>query len=380
MRLIISLWSSYDESPANFVETVERFSGLSFGTILPGGYGGCSFNVEVSGWNAIRWYRDYLGHHVVIFDHLGRRVYEGRIEVTDASIRGVKVTVSGYYSHAQDETHGIIYPVTVPASISDVIEDTVDLASQWWSGDHSQIKVTVTDITPQDFTGEQKLRDAIEAVLKFGDDGVIPVPLHFAIWNHRRPYLFAEPDIIGDEPDWQVSVKDFAKGRGLALNRSIRGLFNKIQVLYDDPDIGPTFTDWEEDLVSQNLFWLREGSINIGAALTGIATTIGELAINAYSKPKQTSRLGITGKVKTKAGAPDFPYMVRAGDLVRINDYDPSVAQLVSGQGGEDAAIAVINSTRYNYERNQLELQLGSKSVAMDLLMARLGMSSGSVR
>lgn len=379
MKLIISLWSSYDETPANFVETVERFSNLTFGTVLPGGYGSCSFNIEVSGWNAIRWYREYLGHHAVIFDHLGRRIYEGRIEVTSADVKGVKVTLSGYYAHAQDETHGIIYPLSVPTSISDIIEDTVDLASQWWSGDHSQIKVTVTDITPQDFTGEQKLRDAIEAVLKFGDDGVTPIPLHFAIWEHRRPYLFSEPVVI-DDPDWRVSVKDFGGGRGLALSRSVRGLYNKIQVLYDDPDIGPTFTDWEEDLVSQNLFWLREGSLNIGAALPGIAETIGELAINAYSKPKQTSRLGITGKVRTKAGAPDFPYMIRAGDMIQIVDYDPSVAQLVSGQGGEDAAIAFVNSTRYNYGSNQVDIQLGSKNIAMDLLMARLGMSSGSVR
>ncbi len=379
MKLTISLWDSPNEIPANFVESVERFKGLNFGTILPGGFGTASFNIEVSGWNAIRWYRDYLGHHAVVFDHLGRRIYEGRIENTNATVRGIKVVTSGYYAHAQDLTHGIIYPVTVPTSISEMIEDTIDLSDQWWI-DKSMIQTTVTDVTPQDFTGEQKLRDAIEAVLKYGDDGVIPIPLYFAIWENQRAYLFAETDITTEQPDWRVSVKDFGRGKGLALNRSVRGLYNKIQVLYDDPDIGPDFTDWEEDLVSQNLFWLREGSLNIGAALPGIADTIGELAINAYAKPTQSSTLGITGKVRTKAGAPDFPYMIRAGDVIQIVDYDPSVAQLVSGQGGEDAAMAVINSTTYNYDQNTLQIKLGRRNVSMDLLMARLGMTSGSVR
>jgi hypothetical protein len=278
-----------------------------------------------------------------------------------------------------DLTHGIIYPLGVPTSISEVINDTIDLSDQWWK-DHSRIKVTVTDITPQDFTGEQKLRDAIEAVTKFGDDGVTPVPIFFAIWEHRQPYLFAQPSIVDDEPDWQVFVKDFGSGSGVTLSRTRRKLYNKIQVLYDDPDIGPTFTDWEEDVVSQGLFGVREGSLNIGPALPGIAETMADLAINSYSKPTQSSKLAISGRVYTQAGAPDLPYMIRAGQLIRVNDYDPTVAQVVSGEGGQDTAVAFINRTRYSAEKNTMELDLGKKNVALDLLMARLGMGSASVR
>ncbi len=379
MKLLIAIWKTYAENPAEFKEMTTRFSGLSFDTVLHGGFGSANFTVEVGGHNAIRWYRDYVGHHVVLFDHFGRRLYEGRIEATNADAKGVKVSCAGYYAHAQDLVHGIIYPLGVPTSISKVIEDTVDLSEQWWK-DHSRIKTTITDITPQDFTGEQKLRDAIESVTKFGDDGITPVPIFFAIWEHRQPYLFAQPSVINDEPDWQVFVKDFGSGAGVSLSRTRRQLYNKIQILYDDPDIGPTFTDWKEDTVSQDLFGVREGSLNIGPSLAGIADTMGDLAINSYANPTQSSKITISGRVYSKAGAPDLPYMIRAGSLLRVNDYDPTVAQVVSGEGGQDAAVAFINRTRYSAEKNTMQLELGKKNVALDLLMARLGMGTASVR
>ncbi len=107
---------------------------------------------------------------------------------------------------------------------------------------------------------------------------------------------------------------------------------------------------------------------------------MGELAIESYSKPTQASRLSISGRVYTQAGAPDYPYMVRAGTLIRVNDYDPTVAQVVSSESGEDAAVAFINRTSYSADKNTLKVELGKKNVALDLLMARLGMGSASIR
>jgi len=378
LDISVSLWKTYSENPADFRESTNHISGLNFETLLPGGFGAASFKVGVGGWNSVRWYRDFVGNHVVFFDHLGRRLYEGRIANTDADTSGVSVSVAGYYAHATDLTHGMIYPASTPKSISDIIEDTVDLADQW-SSDKSMIKKTVTDVTPQDFTGEKKLKDAIEAVLKTGDDGVDPVPLHFAIWENRRAYLFPEPRVT-DQPSWQVSTKDFVGDTGLSLSRSRDELFNKIQILYDDPQIGQTFTDWFEDPVSQGLFGIREGSMNIGASIEDIANLIGELAIKAYAYPVQSSTVGVSGMINTLAGAREYPYMVRAGSLVRITDYDATVAQLVLGQGGYDATTTVVTRTRYDADSNKLDLEFGSTRLSLDILMARLGMSSGSVR
>jgi hypothetical protein len=104
------------------------------------------------------------------------------------------------------------------------------------------------------------------------------------------------------------------------------------------------------------------------------------LALHSYAEPSQSSSVSLAGKVRNRANAPDFPYMIRAGDLIRVNDYDPSVAQLVGGAGGKDAAIAFVQRTSYSADQNSLTLELGKRNVALDLLMARLGMGSSSIR
>ena len=102
------------ESPASFVEAASRVEGLNFETVLPGGFGVASFSVTVGGWNAVRWYRDYLGYHCVLFDHLGRRLYEGYIDSTDADAGGVSVSLTGYYAQqiGMDPPKGRLPPWT----------------------------------------------------------------------------------------------------------------------------------------------------------------------------------------------------------------------------------------------------------------------------
>ena len=120
--------------------------------------------------------------------------------------------------------------------------------------------------------------------------------------------------------------------------------------------------------------------MNIGAAEPGLANIIGALALRSYAYPTQESKIEVSGRVYAWAGAADYPYMVRAGDLVMIPDYDPSVAQSVAGQAGQDFAIAVVTRTSYSANDNKLSIEFGKANPTLDLLLARLGMSSGSVR
>ena len=150
-------------------------------------------------------------------------------------------------------------------------------------------------------------------------------------------------------------------------------------VIYDDPDIGQTFTDWAENKDSQRLYGVKEGTLNIGQSLPGLAEVIRDLAINSYAFPTQSSQLGISGKVFTPAGRPEHPYMVRAGGLVQVMDYDPSVAQLIGGSTGSDASVMVISRTSYDADSNSLTMEMGSGNVALDILMARLGTGSGGI-
>ena len=174
-------------------------------------------------------------------------------------------------------------------------------------------------------------------------------------------------------------VKDFSSSQGLSLSRSRSNVWNRIQATYDDPLIGGTFTDYADDPDSQRLFGLKEGSISVGSAPVEVANLARDLAIKAYANPEQSSKITIQGRVYTQAGAPDYPYMVRAGSMMQVMDYDPSVGQLVGGTSGVDSAVAFISRTTYNGDDNTVDLELGRKNVALDLLLAKIGVNSGSV-
>jgi hypothetical protein len=381
MRLTATVWSSPEEKPGDFVDATTKVSGFTFDTSAMGGFGDASFTIRVSGWNAVRWYRSYLGFHVVIFDSYGRRVYEGRIEDTDAAPDGIGVTCLGYYSHAKELVHGMVYPAGFVLTPTQLVIDTVDIAfntNGTWAGDYSMIQKLTQNIAPQDFSGEKKLADAIDMAVKFGNDAIFPKLMYFAIWDHRRAYFYEEPALT-TEPQWRVYKRDFNESDGLSISRSRSTVWNKIQVIYDDPDIGQTFTGWAENRDSQRLYGVKEGTLNIGQSLPGLAEVIRDLAINSYAFPTQSSQLGISGKVYTPAGRPENPYMVRAGGLVQVMDYDPSVAQLVGGSTGSDASVMFISRTSYDADSNSLTIDMGSGNVALDILMARLGTGSGGI-
>lgn len=373
--LQVTIWSDPRERPQDFVEATFLHSDLSFGTAAHGGFQDCSFTIPVSGWNSVRWYRSYVGHHVKILDHLGRTVYEGRISDTESTSDGVKVNALGYISHATEIISGIAYPISTPTTASQIISDTVELSSVW-NKDKSMIQPTITDITPQDFTVDKKLQDAIEQAVKYGNDDILyPRPMYFAIWEGRRAYFYEEPLHLG-ETNWRVYMKDFASSSGLSLSRSRSGVYNKIQAIFDDPYVSGRFTAWAEDLDSQKLFGVRMATINAGSCVEEIATLVRDLALKSYAYPQQNSTFGISSRVYTAGGVADYPYMVRAGQVIQVMDYDPSASNMMLGSTGADATRAFILSTSYNASSNELSLELGTRNSSLDLLMARLGMSA----
>ena len=77
---------------------------------------------------------------------------------------------------------------------------------------------------------------------------------------------------------------------------------------------------------------------------------------------------------------PLYPWLVRAGSLIQVMDYDPSVAQLVGGSSGLDSATMFISRTSYNADSNTIDLELGRRNVVLDLIMARLGYNGSNIQ
>ena len=204
MNLQIALWSTPDEDPKNFIEATSRFSSLSFTTLAQGGFGDASFTIQASGWNAVKWYRAYLNFHVVIFDHLGRRLYEGRIEDTEATTEGINITCLGYYATAQELHSWLYYPDNVTGS--QLVADAIDIVSEKtgaWLNDTSMVQELLINLAPLDFMIDKKVQDMLTAACKYGDGGLIPRPMYFGLWENRRPYFIVEPN-VASEATWRL--------------------------------------------------------------------------------------------------------------------------------------------------------------------------------
>ena len=374
MKLIATVYSDPNETSITY--SSERAKGLSFGTQLPGGFDSCQFSIPVSGWQAVRLYRLLLSKHLVVYDTWGRRVYEGRIEDVAVSKDGVEVEALGYYSNADDLTAWTVYPVGNTKTVRDIIIDAVDLSSLWRE-DFSRIQANTQTIGPQEFTKETKISDMINKALTFGSDSIAIRRMHFAIWENRIAHYYAEPSPDGGNYDWSVRIDSVTSDYSMSMSR--KKVFNRQQAIYDDPYIGTSFTDWQDDLGSQKIFGIREGTINVGSAMEEVADLALSFSLRASAQPEQSTRFTISGTTKSKYGYMDALYMIRAGQLLRIDDFDPSGIDLLTGSSGSDTAVAVITRTDYNAQENTLQVDLGFNNIAMDLLMARLGLSGGAV-
>jgi hypothetical protein len=110
MRLFASIWRSYTEAEIGHIEMVEVTRSLDFDTQLHGGFASASF--DITGPQDKTWQRQrvLLGGHVVIFDHLGRRIYEGQIVDVSRVEVGLKIKAMGYYQQADNIFFDMIYP------------------------------------------------------------------------------------------------------------------------------------------------------------------------------------------------------------------------------------------------------------------------------
>ena len=96
----VVIYRDYDENAADVVLSTNRHSKMVFETLLPGGYGRATFEINADISRSPQYYRYLLSKHIVIFDRYGDRVYEGSIEDTKSNGDRVSVSAYGYYHSA----------------------------------------------------------------------------------------------------------------------------------------------------------------------------------------------------------------------------------------------------------------------------------------
>lgn len=378
MKIYAAIYQHPLELRTYFFEQIDVSDSVVFTTELHGGFGSCSFEFTGPGDFLITRYRDYLNAHVVLYDAFGRRLYEGFVTDTRKHENGISVKAAGYYSRAKQLLHGNVWTGTGTTAY-DVIDGSIDLVSDWNKKDPMIADATIV-VGPKDYSDDQKVSDALEDVLKYGFQETDDRALFFAIWEHRVPYLFPEP-YPWSLVDWHVSKANVIGGSpGISLSMS--DVANKIYVRYDDPaedSVGPTlYATPAEDTLSQNRYGVKEGVFKAGQFGLSNALKMRDAALERYKYPRQVFTATIGGYIKAQAGFYDYPYRIRAGQLVLVTDMEIVTAQAETfgGQAGHGLSGFVLK-TSYNGSNRTLDIHFGSSDNSFETLMGRLGLGGG---
>jgi hypothetical protein len=383
MRFYAGIWQQYTEVNTYFLGGFDVTESLSYETQLHGGYFTCSFVIPARAGSTI--YRVILGGHVVIFDQYGNRVWEGSIIDTSIEESGVSVSASGYYEKASHVFSDMIY-VTSPTTVSDILIDAVDMVPEIQdvfafigSSDYNVMSTDpdTADIIPQDFT-DKKVSEVIESVMKYAYKESDIRPIYFAVWNHRIPFLIPEP-LPTFYPDWQVSVKSISGGReGVTI--SLSEVYNKVFAVYDNQGEGPSKTVPVENTFSQARYGVREGLVQNGGSVEGlaIANDLAAMALSTYQYPKQIYTMEIEGYVRHGSGFYSEPHRIKAGQQILVLDSDSMLVNTgtLAGQAAHGFS-GFILSTSYNSESHSMSVSFGSSDTRFDTYMTRLGLSGG---
>jgi len=247
----------------------------------------------------------------------------------------------------------------------------------YWQDDYSRIeKLDRLPIGPFTFTRKDKISGALKESKKFGylDTENYTTDkrraFFYVIYDNRILELKRVPDITIDEPDWEISIHNIIGNQPLKMNIDASKIINQIWVEYNDPDLsGNTFTLGTKDRDSIEKYGLRQGVVSIGQGTSDIADVVEELIMEHKTNPIYSSTINVIGTVYTRYGVPTPIWKVRAGDLIRIMDFDVGLEGM---SGDKLASTSFVAKTNYNHKSRTMNITLGSGE-RLDILLKRLG-------
>ena len=392
-KLFTNFWQNYTEDPEYFIEAMQAPEDLTFGSKLNGGYFDARLSIPGNLMLSKLRYRKLMSSHLVVIDDRFRRVWEGRVEDIELTNVGVSLNLNGYYQHGSEALDGLIYPGGTGSETyaSDIVKDALALSAQsfgsntTWRTNDAFIKSTDVDLGYQDFSNDAKIADAIEKATSYGYKTLDLRPLYFALYNNRIGRLFPEPQMPPDfenDINWFIPSGIFTYEGSWSVAVSRKNLYNKVWYLWDDnePDsVGPTLSaSADEDLISQKLYGIREAVINVSQVPEEVAQLVQDIFIARNAHPRQSFKGSITGKIKHMAGMPEEPYMIRAGDVIVVEDLDINtpLSRTVVGQGSNSVSGFVI-STNYSYSTNTVQIEVGTDDKTLGIVFARWGIGGG---
>jgi len=359
---------------------------FQFTTQLHGGFGTASANIygDVIGIN--RLFDIILGHHAIVVDSFFRVVYEGRVTQLSTVPGTLTVKMTGYYADGKAVVDDRIY-VTSSILLSEIIDDSIDLIDSWngrmaetWPASYD-LAVTDPDtgaILAVDFT-DLKVVDALERCLVYGYSSTNYATPYVAIYDNRVMYVIVKPSLVTSEPDWVLKAENVHSSPP-TYAQDVNEIFNKVYGIYANEGDGESKTTAASDSLSIARFGTREGIVQNGGNPEGLAMgeDLRDYALEEFAWPKISTQMQVEGQIYSWAGKIEENYMIRAGDLVFLDNNDPNA--IVFPTSSEQVATKTrmfVVGTSYSAQSQMTSLTIGKTDSDFSVLMSRLGLSGG---
>ena len=309
---------------------IGELTGFRHSTRMPGGFSELSFVLPVTESEYWKWRTERMLFRLLLEEHGGKTIWEGRLEDVELQEKWlILLRWYGYWSNLTDHYHNENYNTTGDAILKD-LRDTMDDDSApalQLSTSNAEMDTgpTIDQDYQNDWTMWRIMTDPIRGVLAFGSTNDKKIDL--AVWDDRiLHYKERNPTSV----DWQAFIKP-ENGAGVDRLRtrvSWSNLANAVLTVYESTGT-VTRTSFDTNAASIAKYIRREYHVqNIRESSSGPADqrTDTELA-SRKDLQQETDGLDIS-RVWDTDGV-EWPLCrVRAGEVIRINDFTPVTGDL----------------------------------------------------
>ncbi len=365
-KFTVNLYDKNLAAPV-FVENLTgRAQNLRFSTVMPGGFAICSFEKVCPPAEVIEWQQRRFFFHLKIMEG-SFCAWEGRLEDVAFVGFGLRATFYGYWRSCFDQIYNDSASWQAGSHTAhEIIEDMLTDKCPQISTTYTNIADPGVNLTPQTYDEDEYPGDIIARLAKYSDSAY--QRWDFAIWEDRLPW-FQAVDVTPSAVDWQMFVGEFET---ISIERSARNLYNDIYSVYLSGAV-KTRTASATNAASQTKYITRQKPItNLGEISAAAATSRRDYELESRREVQQQSTLVLSGDAFDARRVRKPLWHIRAGQVLRITDYQPFGAQAGSPQLNAWNTFHIVR-TEYDADRNRMTIYPDTETRRLDYLLAREG-------
>jgi len=375
-RKIAQSMRLFQLSPTSTVQTaawrIDDLRELRHGTRTPGGFSDLSFTLAVTETEYWQWRTERLLFRLLLEESGGQAIWEGRLEDVELIAKWqVRLRWYGYWSNFTDAFVNASFNTTGDAIIQALRDEIDDDAAAALQISTSNAEMDTGPNIDQDYVDVpmwEAISDPTRGVLRFGSPN--DKPMNLTIYEDRViRYKERNPSAV----DWQAFIKPENGGGvpNLKANISWKNTANVVMTVYD----GPTRTAVAEDSASISKFIRRD--LRLTGLITADATTAQQLRDTelAARKDIQQQTNGLTLSRVWDTNGVEWPLCrVRAGEVIRINDFVPVTGDL-DAVTLDAFRTFVIEETVCDHDRGRLTIRPDRAAGTLSDILLRNGVT-----